>query len=283
MVGVAPEHPEGHVLARAADDAVRGGLDEVLALAVVEPPPFAWLWSAPAGPATDLDSTARSVRTRLDGAVSRPRVDLRVVEGAPVATLVEVSAGAVGLYLGRGPARGIGPVVLGCTSSARCPVTLVPRHGSAGPRGPVVVGLDDSQCGREAVEHAIDEGGRIERVVLVVSVFDVSGAGTRVRTAAAGDEVRRAVEVRTRSTVRDLMERRERARRPGVTVEVGVLEGPPASMLCEVAGRVGASLLVVGARGRGHTDVGRSPIGSVATRVVLRAPGAVRVIRGRLR
>ena len=174
-------------------------------------------------------------------------------------------------------------MVLGCTSSARCPVTLVPRHGSAGPRGPVVVGLDDSQCGREAVEHAIDEGGRIARVVLVVAVLDVSGAGTRVRTAAAGDEVRRAVEVRTRSTVRDLMERRERARRPGVTVEVGVLEGPPASMLCEVAGRVGASLLVVGARGRGHTDVSRGPIGSVATRVVLRAPGAVRVIRGRLR
>jgi nucleotide-binding universal stress UspA family protein len=278
VVGVAPGDGEQHVLARAVDDAVLGELDGVLALVVVEAPPFGWLWPRH-GQDLDLAALHRAVRARIGR-----QVDLRVVEGAPVSALTDGSADAAGLYLGRGPAPGVGPVVLGCTSSARCPVTVVPRREPAGPRGPVVVGLDDSQCAREAVEHAIDEGGRIEGVVLVVSVFDASRSGTGRPTASgAREEARRAVEVRTRSTVRDLLERRVRARRPGVAVEVGVLEGPPASMLCEVAGRVGASLLVVGARGRGHADVGRSPIGSVATRVVLRAPGTVRIIRGRLR
>ena len=282
VVGLAPEPQEQQVLDRAVQDTVRSELARVLAVVVVEPPPFGWLRTEP-GPVGDLAALATTVRARLGwaGRQGPPRMDLRVVEGAPVATLTDVSAGCAGLYLGRGPVPTVGPVALGCASAARCPVTLVPADEAPGTRGPVVVGLDDSQYARAAVEHAIDEGGRVRSVVLVISVFDGSRGG--MTDPGAGDEVRRAVEVRTRSTVRDLLERRVRSRRPGVSVEVRVLEGPPAGVLCDVAGRVGASLLVVGARGRGHVGGGSSPIGSVATRVVLRAPGAVRIIRGRLR
>jgi nucleotide-binding universal stress UspA family protein len=283
VVGLAPEHREEHVLARAVGDAVRSGVDRVVAVLVVEPPAFGWLWSDHGGPAPDLGALRRRVRDRIarsDGVPATPPVEVRVVEGAPVATLTEVSAGSSGLYLGRGPARSVGPVVLGCACWARCPVTLVPRHQAAEPRGPVVVGLDDSQSARLALEHAIDEGGRIDRAVLAVSVLDVSRAGMAGVVPATPEEVRRAVEVRARATVHHLLERRRRARRPAVTIDVGVLEGPPAAVLCDVASRVGATLLVVGSRGRGQAEGRRSPIGSVATRVVLRAPGAVSIVRG---
>jgi nucleotide-binding universal stress UspA family protein len=280
VVGLAPEHRDQHVLARAVADAARADRDRVVAVVVVEPPAFGWLWSDQDDAAPDLEALRRRVRDRdATGASSPPPVELRVLEGAPVVTLTEASAGSSGLYLGRGPARSLGPVVLGCACWARCPVTLVPRH-ETGAEGPVVVGLDDSQCARLALEHALDEGGRIDRPVLAISVLDGSRAGVGAWPAPdAREEVRRAVEVRARSTVRHLLARRIRAQRPAVTIEVGVLEGPPAAVLCDVASRVGAALLVVGARGRGHADGRRSPIGSVATRVVLRAPGAVRVVR----
>jgi nucleotide-binding universal stress UspA family protein len=283
VVGLAPEHREQDVLARAVGDAALAELDRLVAVVVVEPAAFGWLSSERDGAAPDLEALRRRVRDRVvrrDGASPQPQVDVRVVEGGPVATLTAASAGSSGLYLGRGPARSLGPVVLGCACSARCPVTVVPRHEAAGPHGPVVVGLDDSQCARLALEHALAEGGRTGRPVLAISVLDGPGAGVGARPApAAREEVRRAVEVRARSAVHDLLERRVRAHRPAVTIEVGVLEGPPAAVLCDVARRVGAALLVVGARGRGHTVGRRSPIGSVATRVVLRAPGAVSIVR----
>jgi nucleotide-binding universal stress UspA family protein len=216
------------------------------------------------------------------GAPGAPPVGLRVVQGSPVATLTESSADSLGLYLGRGPERTVGPVALGCAFAARCPVTLVPRHEPPGPTGPIVVGLDDSQWARAAIEHAFDEGARTGRAVLVVAVFETTRGGAPVGPGDQ-DEVRRAVEVRSRATVRALAARCAREHRPGVPVEVGVLEGSPAVVLCDVARRVAASVLVVGARGRGRASGHGPAIGSVATRVVLRGTGTVRVVRGRVR
>jgi nucleotide-binding universal stress UspA family protein len=51
-------------------------------------------------------------------------------------------------------------------------------------------------------------------------------------------------------------------------------------VLCDVAGRVGASLLVLGARGRGRAGGQGGAVGAVATRVLLRATGVVRIVRG---
>jgi nucleotide-binding universal stress UspA family protein len=110
----------------------------------------------------------------------------------------------------------------------------------------------------------------------VVSVVD--GLPAPGAAPLRGGDLRRAVEVRSRATVHELISHRPRGRRPEVRVEV--LEGPPAGMLCDVAGRVGASLLVLGARGRGHAAGRGSAVGAVATRVLLRATGAVRIVRG---
>lgn len=281
VVGVAPDDVGRHVLARARDDAERWELDGVVALVVVEPPSFGWLWSTRADAPSDLGALRTLVAAGIDEgpAGERAPVVVRVVRGAPVARLTELSTDAVGLYVGRGPVDALGAVALGCAFSARCPVTLVPRDEAGPERGPVVVGLDDSQCARGAVEHAFEEGVRSGRPVLVVSVVDglpaATGPGSPTHR---GGELRRAVEVRSRATVHELVAHRPRGRRPEVTVEV--LEGPPATVLCDVARRVGASVLVVGARGRGRAGGPGTAVGAVATRVLLRAPGAVRILRG---
>jgi nucleotide-binding universal stress UspA family protein len=286
VVGVAPDDVSRHVLARARQDASRWELDGVVALVVVEPPSFGWLWSsAREDTRSELGAVRAAVAAGLDagpaGTVVGERAPLvvRVVRGAPVARLTGLSAGAVGLYVGRGPADVLGAVALGCAFSARCPVTLVPREEARPARGPVVVGLDDSQCARGAVEHAFEEGVRSGRPVLVVSVVDgppgAAGPGSPLDR---GGDVRRAVEVRSRATVHELVAHRPRGRRPEVTVEV--FEGAPAAVLCDVARRVGASVLVLGARGRGRAGGPGIPVGAVATRVLLRAPGAVRILRG---
>ena len=276
VVGVAPDDVGRHVLARARRDAALGDLAGVVALVVVEPPSFGWLWSSAREDApSDLGAVRAAVAAGLDAGSGVPVV-VRVVRGAPVTRLTELSADGVGLYVGRGPVDALGAVALGCAFSARCPVTLVPREATGTGRGPVVVGLDDSQCARGAVEHAVEEGARSGRPVLVVSVVDALPGPDAPAT--RGGDVRRAVEVRSRATVHDLVARRPHGARPEVTVEV--LEGPPAVVLCEVAGRVGASLLVLGARGRGRAGGRGRPVGAVATRVLLRAAGAVRIVRG---
>ena len=283
VVGVAPHDAERHVLARARADAARWELDGVVALVVVEAPSFGWLWSSGREDArSGLGALRAGVAAELDvgpagpGVGERPPLVVRVVRGAPVTRLAELSAGAVGLYVGRGPADALGAVALGCAFSARCPVTLVPRHEAGSGQGPVVVGLDDSQCARGAVEHAVEEGVRSGCPVLVVSVVD--GLPAPGAAPPRGGDLRRAVEVRSRATVHELVAHRPRGRRPAVTVEV--LEGPPAMVLCDVAGRVGASLLVLGARGRGRAGGQGGAVGAVATRVLLRATGVVRIVRG---
>jgi nucleotide-binding universal stress UspA family protein len=286
VVGVAPDDVESHVLARARRDAARWELGGVVALVVVEPPSFGWLRSSSREDArSDLGAVRAAVAAGLGegpagfGVGERPPLLVRVVRGAPVARMTELSAGAVGLYVGRGPVDVLGAVALGCAFSARCPVTLVPREEAGPERGPVVVGLDDSQCARGAVEHAFEEGVRSGRPVLVVSVVDgLPGATAPGSPPHRGGDVRRAVEVRSRATVHELVAHRPRGRRPEVTVEV--LEGPPAAVLCDVARRVGASVLVLGARGRGRAGGPGTPVGAVATRVLLRATGAVRILRG---
>jgi nucleotide-binding universal stress UspA family protein len=284
VVGVVPDAVEGHVLERARGDAALWDVGGVVALVVVEAPSFGGLRSsAHDGARRDLGAVRAAIAAGVEassaraGAAAVP-LALRVVRGAPVKRLTDVSAGTVGLYVGRGSVDGPGAVALGCAFSARCPVTLVPREEAGSGRGPLVVGLDDSQCARAAVEHAFEEGVRGGRPVVVVSVLDeladATGPGPPPD---GGDDVRRAVEVRSRSAVHELVAHRTVGRRPEVRVEV--LEGSPAVVLCDVARRLGASVLVLGARGRGRAGGPGTPLGVVATRVLLRATGSVRIVR----
>lgn len=278
VVGVPPDRAERHVLARAGEDAALADLECLLALAVVESSSSAWLGQG--ARRRDLGAARRGIAVRLGpvpAGAGAPALALRVVAGAPVLTLADVSAGTLGLYLGRSDA-GAGPVALGCAFAARCPVTLVPR-GEVAARGPVVVGLDDSQGARQALEHAVEEGAHSGRPVLVLSVVDGVADPTGPGPPRDGDALRRAVEVRSRAIVHELLARRTRARRPDVPVEVEVLEGQPGSVLCDVARRAGASVLVLGARGRGRARGHGTTVGGVALRVLLRAPGTVRIVR----
>jgi nucleotide-binding universal stress UspA family protein len=64
---------------------------------------------------------------------------------------------------------------------------------------------------------------------------------------------------------------------PGLHVSSLVTSERPASAICDLANKVSASLVVVGSRSRHGVD--RVLLGSVAERVVRRAPCSVLVVR----
>ena len=68
------------------------------------------------------------------------------------------------------------------------------------------------------------------------------------------------------------------ARKAGVRVEAGFVEGVPADEILRAARKRQADLIVIGTHGR--TGLGRLFMGSVAERVLLRAPVPVLTVRG---
>jgi nucleotide-binding universal stress UspA family protein len=141
----------------------------------------------------------------------------------------------------------------------------------------IVVGTDGSDTAARAVELAADLAGTQTGATLhIVSVSKPLGAGAvgmaGMSTAAptVGD-----AELKD-DALRDLQAVLERAKaaagpRAG-TVETYARLGSPAEVLCELAGQVGADLVVVGNRGmRG----GRRFLGSVPNHVSHHAPCSV--------
>jgi nucleotide-binding universal stress UspA family protein len=75
-----------------------------------------------------------------------------------------------------------------------------------------------------------------------------------------------------------MTERAERAKEAGVPVEVIARKGNPDDVVPEIAGEVGADLVVLATHGR--TGIKRFLLGSVAEHVVRRSPVSVLVTRG---
>ena len=69
-----------------------------------------------------------------------------------------------------------------------------------------------------------------------------------------------------------------RAPSAAVTIEHRLLEGDPATVICETAAETGADLIVMGTMGR--TGLSRLVMGSVAEEVLRRAPCPVLTVRG---
>jgi nucleotide-binding universal stress UspA family protein len=69
------------------------------------------------------------------------------------------------------------------------------------------------------------------------------------------------------------------AERAGVRVEAHLVPGAPAEQILRVAGRWRADLIVIGTHGR--SGLGRVFMGSVADRILRRAPRPVLTVRGR--
>ncbi|MEN3307075.1 MAG: hypothetical protein V7603_3277 [Micromonosporaceae bacterium] len=215
-----------------------------------------------------LDKVGSEATTELHGAVPITTVAL---PGSVIDTLCEQSGEASMVVLGSRGMGGFAGLLLGSVSvavaaHAHSPVVVVRENMSAAPGGPVIVGVDDSDEARLAVEFAFAEAharqAALEAVRAVPPPQRVTG-----RAAEAGGEA-----------PEDLLEtalRGCRARYPAVPVTSRVLPGSPGQVLAGASR--GAQLLVVGSRGRGgfHGLV----LGSVSQQVLHRALCPVAVVR----
>jgi nucleotide-binding universal stress UspA family protein len=138
----------------------------------------------------------------------------------------------------------------------------------------VVVGLDGSEASLLALRHSLHEATWRGVELHVVHVLDVTPAVLHL----AGNQ---------RISTRDLAEsdRVEVWNRATPILEAGGLEvvrvnreGKPADVLSEYCQEVGASVLVVGPRGRGR--VAEALLGSTAQSVVKSAQCDVLVVKG---
>jgi len=143
----------------------------------------------------------------------------------------------------------------------------------ANPAGPVVVGIDGSEASLNALLQALREAEWRDVELHVVHVLDVTPAVLHL----AGDQT-----ITTRELAESDREEIWNLAQPvieGAGVEVVRIErdGNPGKSLLAHAEEVGASVLVVGPRGRGRVE--KLFLGSTAEEVVKSATGDVLVVK----
>ena len=212
-----------------------------------------------AHPALDINALA------INGG---PRNELpRQAENADLLVLGTTGAGQAASWL-------LGSVAHGLARTSPCPVALVPvdwatdgRDTSSGPK--VVVGIDDSNASKAALDWAIDEADLQRAELTIVHAWSYPYGLDSPATVAhdvmrvdAACELERAVE-RANS-------------RGGASVDSKLIEGNAAEAIIEAAD--GADLVVVGSRGRG--GLRSLLLGSVSSAVICHTPCPTVVVRG---
>lgn len=200
-------------------------------------------------------------RTRHAAEIARTaapglEVEIQVRLGLAVDLLLAESVTAPLIVLGShglGGLRGalIGSVALRVAAGARCPVVVF--RGEADPRGPVVVGVDSSTAGEEALRFAVDTA--VARGVTLV----VAHAGQQT-------EDRRELEELVAGWTR---------KHPALEITTRVVQDRvPSRVLMAVA--PGVQLIVVGSRGRG--PVAGAVLGSTGNDLLAHATCPVAVV-----
>jgi nucleotide-binding universal stress UspA family protein len=201
-------------------------------------------------------------------------------EGPAVDELVDL-AGEIRADLVVVGSRGRGPLkrlVLGSVSEAvvhhaRCPALVLRGGGEAWPPKRIVVGDDGSEAAGAATSLAAGIGGLFGAKGLVLRAYpelpesDLEGRAVNARMV---DDERRQEERKLQERARQLEE--YLGARPRVRLDVG----DPAATLIGAAEELHEgeqTLIAVGSRGLG--PVGRARLGSVSTKVLRAAKGAV--------
>jgi nucleotide-binding universal stress UspA family protein len=275
-------------------------LDWAAALAQRQGLPLTVLYSldvatAPVEPAYTLDRVAPDVAAssqagleagleRAAKVLDRSQVHGARVVGGPAAELVNASEGAEFVVTGsrgRGRFAGglLGSVSYAVTAHAKCPAVVVRGEEPASPDAehPVVVGIDDSEAARRALDLAAGVAAAAGATLRIVHVgpMHVAESWAYVETAAAGSEHSHAVRAEAEETLAQA-EQRVRGRYPDLTVEAEGLYGKPGHVLSDLSATAG--LVVVGSRGRGgFTGL---LLGSVSHTVIHEAACPVMVDRG---
>ena len=141
--------------------------------------------------------------------------------------------------------------------------------------GRIVVGVDGSECAKAALASAAEEAALRGAALRIVSAWEIPPAvfgGGLAPTLDQGtlDAFRQGAQ----GVIDDAVAEATRLQ-PSVKCDGAAVEGPPAEVLLDEA--EGASLIVVGNRGRG--GFASLMLGSVSQQVVHHAPCPVLVIR----
>jgi nucleotide-binding universal stress UspA family protein len=209
-----------------------------------------------------------------------------VLEGEPVATLCEQAQRADLLVVGSRGHSALGALLLGsvsskCAHQSPCPIVIVPKQtgkeAAPGVTGRIVVGVEGSAGSRRALAWAIEEAVARHDVIEAVSVW---------RGTDPDDDME--LELRTFPSIQQheaamaetAKERLDRAiaevagESPVAVIEPLVLEGDPATSLCERAAR--ADLLVVGSRS--HGALAGHLLGSVSSKCAQHSPRPIVIV-----
>lgn len=135
----------------------------------------------------------------------------------------------------------------------------------------VLVAYDGSAPAQQALEHALEEYDPEEVVLLGVIEAAEGYVGASVNLA------RQALKERREETARELSETVRELLEDGHEVQIETAVGDPARQIVEVAEELDVEEIIVGNHGR--QGISRVLLGSVAERVVRRAPMPVTVVR----
>lgn len=221
-----------------------------------------------------LDAAVGRVREQFP----RLRVSAQATTGSPAHDLTKISVQArevvVGAH-GRTPSHvPLGSVAHAVAMHAACPVVVVRAPvNAAALSGPVVVGVDGSAVSAKAVAFALEQASLRGTSLVAIHAWWLEVVEGVVATTPGGPEWRRAEELMQLGVAETLAGHRDRY--PDVDVSVRLVRTRPAEALVEAS--ADASLVVVGARGRG--GFAGLLLGSVSREVLLNAAGPVAVVR----
>ncbi|MCE0487222.1 universal stress protein [Ornithinimicrobium sediminis] len=212
-------------------------------------------------------------------------VSTRTSQDGAATALQELSADASLVVLGDRHRRRLHGEILGSVATAvaahaHCTVVLVPDGSDveAGPRHPVVVGVDGSDGSDLAAWWAADLAATTHAKLVIASAWQTPPADHWSRLYLVDDEWRHGEIDRARHSATWFVDHaRNLVRRdhPGLQIEGFVEENRPGKMLTRFSGK--ASVVVVGSRGGG--DLTSLLLGSVSRSVMHRSRCPVAIVR----
>lgn len=223
-----------------------------------------------------LADARREVETRAPTLT----ISMQTVQGQPASALIDASTQAFLVVVG---SRGVGSLYLalagstsmGVAAHGQCPVVVVHEQGEPRPAGRVVVGVDGSRVGAEALRYAFDQANERGLGLTAVHAWGISlmegafGVGLVENLEKLGREQ----QVLTGEWIDPW-----RQEFPDVDVQIKVTQARPVDALVDASQE--AELLVVGSRG--HGGFTGLLLGSVSRGVLHRALCPVAVIHAHL-
>lgn len=283
------ESPESEKAVRwASHEAVRRGRDLVVVFAydldLWVSPHIVQAWTPQSAEviAKDIVATGVSLAQNLEPSLT---VHGQTSVRGPASALIWMSQDADLLVLGggrHGRVTGalIGSVAFAVSARADCPVVVVPADAAEQPAqgSRVVVGLDGSAGSEHALAAATDLAADTGAELVLIGAWETPTEDHWSRIYLADDTWRHEIIEAARSSAEASVaaaRAQVEAEHPHLSIREVVAEGRPATVLGQES--EGASLVVVGARGRG--DLRSLLMGSVSRAVMHDAHCPVYIVR----